>query len=48
MNGCEQLLNIVNKTGKAFDWNSILGGASATSFETGTAEVNGRTITITK
>ena len=42
------LTTIVNKTGKAFDWNGILTGTSGTTFETGTVEYNGKTITITK
>ena len=43
-----ELTTIVNKTGKAFDWNGILTGTSGTAFETGTVEYNGKTITITK
>ena len=42
------LTTIVNKTGKAFDWNGIMGGTSSTPFETGTVTAHGRTITITK
>ena len=43
----QNLTTIVNKTGKAFDWNGILTGTSGEAFETGTVEFNGKTITIT-
>ena len=46
--GGNNLTTIVNKTGKAFDWNGILTGTSGTAFETGTVENYGKTITITK
>ena len=43
----QNLTTIVNKTGKAFDWNGILTGTSGEAFETGTVEFYGKTITIT-
>ena len=42
-----ELTTIINKTGKAFDWNGILTVTSGNAFETGTVEYNGKTITIT-
>ena len=41
------LTTIVNKTGKAFDWNGILTGTSGEAFETGTVNDGSSIITIT-
>lgn len=43
----QNLTTIVNKTGKAFDWNGILTSTSGTAFETGTVNDGSRIITIT-
>lgn len=44
----DDLITIINKTGRAFDWSLILTGTSGEAFVTGTVEYNGRTITITE
>ena len=44
-----ELTTIINKTGKAFDWNGILGNDPSDTFETGTVTTkNYGTVTITK
>ena len=43
-----ELTTIVNKTGRSFDWQTITGGPSAATFETGTIENWYGDITVTK
>ena len=46
--GNPKLIKIVNKTGKSFDWKTILGGAETATFETGIVKTNNGNINITK
>ena len=42
------ITKIINNTGQAFNWSEILSGESGNEFETGTLEIAGRTVQITK
>ena len=49
ISGCKDLTTIVNTTGRAFDWNAILGNGTGVAFETGSVELSsGQIINITK
>lgn len=46
--GNPKLIKKVNKTGKSFDWKTILEGAETATFETGIVKTNNGNINITK
>lgn len=43
-----KLTKIINKTGKSFNWQSVMGGLNSANFETGVVKTNHGDITITK